>query len=469
MTLCTRSITSQLLLKTLTANTMKNYWIHSGFYTFLQRFSTLIFGFGGFYLLIRMQSKQDFGVWALVITITALLEVARNGLIQNGLIKFSLGASPQEQPAIQTAALTLNILLTIASCIFLLVSGPFFEKAWNAPGVSTVFNIYCLTAIALIPFQQFSYLQQSRFDFKSLSIMYFIRQGSFFSVIFIYYILFHHISIESLAWWLLMSSVFSSIGGYFMVKKYLFISQWPTLFWVKKLFHYGKFSFGTNVSGMLFSSVDQMMLGAMIGTSQVAIYNASSKINNLIEVPISTIASIVFPQTSLKAGGNDHDGVRHMYEKSVAVLLAMILPVIIIASIIPSYILTLIAGASYAEYSGILIVILLFTLFQPFTRQFGTIMDSLGKPDINFYCIAISAGINLGLNFILIPLMGMYGAAISTLIALVIATVINLYLLKKLIGVSFWRIIQGIFPVYRFFYTKTISTLRLFLAKPLVL
>ena len=96
-------------------------------------------------------------------------------------------------------------------------------------------------------------------------------------------------------------------------------------------------------------------------------------------------------------------------------------------------------------------------------------MDSLGKPDINFYCIAISAGINLGLNFILIPLMGMYGAAISTLIALVIATVINLYLLKKLIGVSFWRIIQGIFPVYRFFYTKTISTLRLFLAKPLVL
>ncbi|MEY3451469.1 MAG: hypothetical protein RL711_1295, partial [Bacteroidota bacterium] len=378
-------------------------------YTFLQRFSTLVFGFGGFYLLIRMQSKQDFGVWALVLTITALLEVARNGLIQNGLIKFSLGATEKDQPAIQSAALFLNVVLTLFSCAFLLLSGPYFERAWHASNVEEVFQIYAFITVALIPFQQFSYLQQAKFDFKSLSIMYIIRQGSFFLVILSYYILFNHISITSLAWWLLVSSIISSLAGYMMVKKYLFIRQWPTLFWIKKLFHYGKYSFGTNVSGMLFNSIDQMMLGAMTGTAQVAVFNASSKINNLIEVPISTVASIVFPQTSLKASENDQEGVKIMYEKSVAILLAMILPVLVVVALVPAYVLRLIAGAAYAEFSGVLMIILLFSVFQPFSRQFGTVMDAIGKPHVNFYCITGAALINLSLNYIFIPIWGIYG------------------------------------------------------------
>ena len=448
---------------------MKNYWLHSGMYTFLQRFSTLVFGFGGFYLLIRMQSKQDFGVWALVLTITALLEVARNGLIQNGLIKFSLGATENDQPAIQSAALFLNVVLTLFSCAFLLLSGPYFERAWHASNVEEVFQIYAFITVALIPFQQFSYLQQAKFDFKSLSIMYIIRQGSFFLVILSYYILFNHISITSLAWWLLVSSIISSLAGYMMVKKYLFIRQWPTLFWIKKLFHYGKYSFGTNVSGMLFNSIDQMMLGAMTGTAQVAVFNASSKINNLIEVPISTVASIVFPQTSLKASENDQEGVKIMYEKSVAILLAMILPVLVVVALVPAYVLRLIAGAAYAEFSGVLMIILLFSVFQPFSRQFGTVMDAIGKPHVNFYCITGAALINLSLNYIFIPIWGIYGAALATLIALVLSVVFNLYLLKELVDVRLMTILKGIPQVYAFLFVKLRWYMRPLFAKWLFL
>jgi len=198
---------------------MKNYWINSGLYTFLQRFSTLVFGFGGFYMLIRMQSKSEFGVWALVISVTALLEVARNGLIQNGLIKFSIGASENDQAQIQTAALFLNIALTIVSCIFLFFSGPYFETIWHASSANYLLKLYCLTSIALIPFQQFSYIQQAKFDFKGLFIMTLIRQGSFFFVILYYSINFHHIDLHDLGWWFLASAVLSSAAGFFIVIK----------------------------------------------------------------------------------------------------------------------------------------------------------------------------------------------------------------------------------------------------------
>jgi O-antigen/teichoic acid export membrane protein len=253
-----------------------------------------------------------------------------------------------------------------------------------------------------------------------------------------------------------------------MVKKYLFIGQWPTQKWIAKLFHYGKFSFGTNVSGMLFNSIDQMMLGAMTDTSQVAIYNASSKINNLIEVPISTVASIVFPQTSLKANKNDDAAIRNMYEKSVSILLAMILPILIVASVVPSLILTLIAGPSYGEFPGVLVIILFFSVLQPFSRQFGTVMDSMGKPDLNFYCISASALVNLGLNLFLIPKFGIYGAALSTLIALTLSVAFNMYVLHKLIKVNLLNIFKGIIPVYRFLFLKGMGFLRPAVAKEVV-
>lgn len=427
---------------------MKNYWLHSGFYTFLQRFSTLIFGFGGFFLLIRMQSKQDFGLWALVVTITALLEVARNGLIQNGLIKFTVGGKEDEQPAIQSAALFLNVVLTLASCVFLIVSGPFFEKIWNAPGVSGILNIYCLTAISLIPFQQFSYLQQAKFDFKSLSIMYIIRQGSFFGVILFHFILYKHISVESLTWWLFISSVVASIAGYFMVKDYFYFSLKPSKFWVGKLFHYGKFSFGTNVSGMIFNGIDQMALGALTSTANVAIYNACAKVNNIIEVPISTVSSIVFPHTSLKASENNKQDIKSVYEKSVAALLALIMPFVVIALIFPSLFLYIIAGEAYTSYTQVLSIILVFSLLQPFNRQFGTVMDAIGKPKVNFWVITASAALNIVLNFTFIPMLGIYGAGLATFISLFLAVVFNLWMLHRLLGVTIKNIVLEIGLAY---------------------
>jgi O-antigen/teichoic acid export membrane protein len=220
---------------------------------------------------------------------------------------------------------------------------------------------------------------------------------------------------------------------------------------------------------MLFNSIDQMMLGVMTGTAQVAVFNASSKINNLIEVPISTVASIVFPQTSLKASENDHEGVKRMYEKSVTILLAMILPVLVVVAIIPAYILSWIAGAAYAEYAGVLMVILLFSVFQPFSRQFGTVMDALGKPHVNFYCITGAAFINLSLSYVFIPIWGIYGAAFATLIALVLSVVLNLWLLQLLVKVQLRAILKGIPQVYVFLYLKLRWYLKPLFAKWLVL
>jgi lipopolysaccharide exporter len=67
---------------------------------------------------------------------------------------------------------------------------------------------------------------------------------------------------------------------------------------VKKLFHYGKYVFGTNISSMIYTSIDQMMLGYLMPVSAVAIFNTANRVTNFVEVPLSSVAAIVFPQSA---------------------------------------------------------------------------------------------------------------------------------------------------------------------------
>jgi len=85
-----------------------NYWLKSGFLNILQSLTNVLFGFGGFYMLVRVLDKNQFGAWTLFMTTTSILEVIRNGLIGNALVKFLSGAKPEEKTPIITASVTIS-------------------------------------------------------------------------------------------------------------------------------------------------------------------------------------------------------------------------------------------------------------------------------------------------------------------------------------------------------------------------
>ncbi|MEZ4851788.1 MAG: hypothetical protein R3B93_24880 [Bacteroidia bacterium] len=99
-----------------------SYWLKSGAYTFMERFSLQLFRFGSFYFLVRGLSREHFGIWTIFLILSTLIEVARAGLVQNALVKFlSVAENTRVQGRINTASLTLNIVLTLISSLILFV------------------------------------------------------------------------------------------------------------------------------------------------------------------------------------------------------------------------------------------------------------------------------------------------------------------------------------------------------------
>ena len=73
---------------------------------------------------------------------------------------------------------------------------------------------------------------------------------------------------------------------------------------------------------------------------------------------------------------------------------------------------------------------------MPYVVQFGTVLDSIGKPNVNFYYTLLSLGITVVFNLVFISLMGVYGAAVGTLLAYTFTFIIMQIYLYNLLKVN---------------------------------
>ena len=403
----------------------KSNWLKPGVYSLLQNISGVLFGFGGFYFLIRILDKSEFGVWALFLTVTSVLETIRIGLLKNGFIKYYNSTESSQHGEILSASLILNVIITAVNIILVVVFAKWVSNLWEAPQLELMFYLYCIRAVLFIPFFQLEFLQHAHIEFKGIFVSNFVRGGLFFLLITAAFYGVYEINLPLLvimqAGVLFVSSIISYLySKVFLVDKINLRLNKENLKWVAELFGYGKYVTATNVSAMLYSSIDQFMLGSILNTASVAVYNTSNRISNLANIPTLTIAALVFPHSSKISKDDEQTAVKSIYERSVGFNLAVIIPGIILVLLIPEIIITIIAGEQYLDAVPLLQIIILYSAFVPFARLFGTILDSTGRPQINFYFTLGGLIINVILNYFLILSYGIMGAVLGTMLTNII-------------------------------------------------
>ena len=428
-----------------------SYWLRSGAYTFLEKFLLQLFRFGSFFLLVRGLTRELFGTWTIFLIISAFVETARMGLIQNALIKFLTATEDTKiKGRINTASLVLNVLVTAFSCIILFILAQTSHTIFGVRILDDIIYLYIFTTVALIPFFQFNFIQQANMDFKGIFYSNIIRQGIFFVYVLTIFVMPDaNYSLVYLAAVQTIAAAIASLFAIFYGRKYMAFSDNLDFDWLKALFKYGKFVVGTNLGSMLNKSIDQVILGIMISPIATGIYGTAIKITNLVEVPTQSIAAIVFPQSTKRLETSGKEAVKNLYEKSVGVILALIIPGVIFVLIFPEFVIMLVAGEKYLDAVPVLRVTMLFGLFVPYARQFGTMMDAIGKPGVNFFLVLVSAGLNLILNYLLIQYFGLIGAAYATLLTFAILFVANQIILYREIGVQTLNTLYYAQEVYR--------------------
>jgi lipopolysaccharide exporter len=433
-----------------------HYWLKSGFLNVVQNSSGVIFGFASFYFLVRLLTKQEFGFWTLFMSTTTILEIIRSGLIQNALITFISSSEKRDHPKIISASFTISAGLTLICIAANLIFAKSLANVWNAPELQQLFHVYNIVFLLSGLLTQFNCIEQANLSFSGTLATSFIRQSLFFIYVIVCFSFRLETKLIHLVYVQIISTLISSIVAYYYARNHIKLIFTIDFSWIIKLFNYGKYAFGTSVSSILSGTIDQMMLGALLSPAASGAFNIAVRITNLIDIPTSAVASIVFPQSAKRMQTEGRDAIKYLYEKSVGTILAILIPGLIILYFCSGLVVHFIAGAKYDDSVPLLKVTLLYCLLIPYGRQFGTILDSIGRTRLTFVVVLITASTNLGLNYIFIQRYGVIGAAYATLISNIIGFMIAQYILRKELNVNLFHTFVYAYRFYPEMYYKYI-------------
>lgn len=414
----------------------KNYWLKNAIITVFQNSSNLVLGFLNFYMLIRILSPDDYGTWIIFTSIITIVELSKNGLTQEATIKFLAGADLSDKKKIITATFIINICVSVFVTLLFLLLSPVAGQLWRSEVLPTMLNLYTITFIISGILSELNCIEQANLQFKGSSLAPSVKQLAPFAYISYHYFTKQTISLVSLTTVTILGVIAATFVALAFTYKFIHITKVIDLKWVKKIFHFGKYSFAVWLSSMLAGSIDQMMLGFMLSKSASGVFNVTTRITNLTDIPINAMSTIVFPQSSRRFESDGNESIKYIYERSVGVILAVLVPCALMLFILADFVMLIIAGEAYHESVPLLRIILINCLFAPYVRQCGIVLVASGRAKINFYLVAVSASLVLLSNLFFIKQFGIMGAAYASVFVNLTAFLIARYVLKKYFNIN---------------------------------
>lgn len=172
----------------------------------------------------------------------------------------------------------------------------------------------------------------------------------------------------------------------------------------------------TNSLFLVLNWTDVLMIGAMMDDGSVGIYNTALKIaalNSLVLIAVNSIAMPKYAELFQK-----NKVLFKQLVKSVSFLSFVVtLPVFLIIVIFPQFVMGIF---NFDTGYQALIILAVGQLFATFSGSTIHLLNMTGKEKITMYVLLFSVVINFAMNFILIPLLGINGAAWATAISTVV-------------------------------------------------
>ena len=181
----------------------------------------------------------------------------------------------------------------------------------------------------------------------------------------------------------------------------------------------------TGALGVVMNYTDTLMLGNMMMPSDVGLYSTAIPLARLLALPISALLIIYTPVISGLYARNLMDEIKRNYVVITKWISSLALPLFLVLFLFPETILNFFYGSNYIPASIALRILALGQLINVLLGPNGSTLISIGKVRFYMWVTIISAGVNVVLNILLIPPLGIAGAAIATSLSLVLEKIIR--------------------------------------------
>lgn len=220
----------------------------------------------------------------------------------------------------------------------------------------------------------------------------------------------------------------------------------------REVFSYGLFVLLGSTGALFIANIDVLMIGSILGLREAGVYAISFAIASIIDIPRRAVKQIVDPFVAIAIKNNNQTEIGDLYFKvSINQLVIGCLFVLGIWVNVDQIFLLMPNGNTYESGKYVALILMISKLMDMSTSINGEIIGYSKYYKFNILSIVILAILTVITNLIFIPLYGINGAAIATLLSLLFFNISKFIFIKvkfgiqpfdintlKIIGISFF-------------------------------
>ena len=390
--------------------------------------TNLLLGLSGIILLPILTKNipiEEYGIWVQIsVTIGLIPSLVILGLPYT-MVRFLAAAKKKEEIQEGFYSIAFIILFTsaIASFILFLFSKPIAAALFDnnltiARILPLIVFIACLNSVLFNFFRTFQQI-------KRYSIFLFIQ--TYLNVALVAYFVLSGYGILGAVMGLLISTFFV-----FLIMASLIISEIgikiPKFTHIREYLAFGLPTVPGNLSSWVVNSSDRYVIGIFLSTAFVGYYSPGYALGSMINMFMAPLGFMLPAVLSKYYDENNMNEVKTVLRYSLKYFLALAIPSAFGLSLLSKPILTILSTPEIAS-QGYLITpfVAVSVVLLGASVVINHILVLEKKTKITGTIYIIIAILNLGLNLIFIPYIGILGAAITTLLAFTLALILTTY------------------------------------------
>ena len=388
--------------------------------------TNLLVGLSGIILLPILTKNipiEDYGIWVQIsVTIGLIPAVVMLGLPYT-MVRFLAAAKKREEIQESFYSIAFIVLFTsaIASFLLFLFSEPIAAALFDgnitiARIIPLIVFIACLNGLLLNFFRTFQQI-------KRYSIFLFIQ--TYLNVALLAYFVLSGYGIFGAVMGLLISSSFV-----FLIMASLIISEIgikiPKFTHIREYLAFGLPTVPSNLSSWVVNSSDRYVIGIFLSTAFVGYYSPGYALGSMINMFMAPLGFMLPAVLSRYYDENNMKEVKTVLRYSLKYFLALAIPSAFGLSLLSKPLLTILSTPEIASQGHLItpfvaVSVVLFGAYAVISH----IIVLEKKTKITGAIWVIAAILNLGLNIVFVPYIGILGAAITTLIAFAFAFILT--------------------------------------------
>lgn len=204
---------------------------------------------------------------------------------------------------------------------------------------------------------------------------------------------------------------------------------------VKSLSIYSLWIFLISGGEIVFLTADTVMIGYYLNNTEVGVYRIMLQFTILAAFTTNALRSPLYPKVSRWGKIGETDLIEESLSRALTYSLVLAIPVFAGGVLLGDKLLYYFYGAEFGRGYMTMVVLFLVQIVNVFQFFFTTYLSALGHIKNMFKFTAVAVAVNIVLNAALIPVIGIVGAAIATLITMIFYTILARRILSGIITI----------------------------------